>query len=221
MKGSLPLVQVGAVFCLPVLAQAASTVTLYGLSASNTQDFEIFGSTTIYAIGSGTDGMTTYVEEFVETMAVESFLYPTTVTSDGVVQTLYPTTTTTITPPTPVTLTGTLAADATHYVYHNDPTPTKSLSEGEYWITLEQECTLDDKGGESCVVESWDVKNSSTYSAYTTTKTGSAVPLYTLVVADSSAKGNGAAFGARLGNDFFVASASSAVALISVWALFL
>ena len=49
-------------------------------------------------------------------------------------------------------------------------------------IAIAENCTFDGKGDEVCVVENWDVAETSFPQTFTATVSGSAVPVYTLTV---------------------------------------
>ncbi|GLB45709.1 hypothetical protein LshimejAT787_2600420 [Lyophyllum shimeji] len=155
---------------LPLITCRAATVTLYYVSA-------------------GTNGMTTYLDRVVESM----FYYQvkpngdgttftasdgSVITSEAVIGPIQTFTT------TPVTMDGTLVADASHLVYHKDPSPTNTLDPGGNKLS----CDFDGRGGGACVNEFWFTDQPTA----TTTWSGSAVPLFTLVVQGDGGKINGA-----------------------------
>ncbi|GLB45263.1 hypothetical protein LshimejAT787_2100230 [Lyophyllum shimeji] len=180
MKATFPLAVLSS---FPFLTCRAATITLF---AVQTKSISLPpASETFKPLGVGPDGMTTYLDHVVASVFWEQQLNgggTTFTASDGsVITSAAPVRTYTVDPP--VTYEGTLVADATHLMYHHDPSPTdtrdpegKSLS-----------CSIDGRGGGACVEEYWQTSGPTE----TTTYTGSAVPIYTLVTEDGKPQQGG------------------------------
>ncbi|KAJ7489035.1 hypothetical protein FB451DRAFT_681928 [Mycena latifolia] len=135
---------------LSALAVHAETVTLFGFQANG---FPV-NAVSLSVGGVGADGATTYVEEIVQTAVVYGDP-PATATIPA--QTLH----------------ATLVADASIYRYSK--LPSSGADDADVFGVLET-CTLDGKGGGSCVAEGWEDGGATV----TTTFTGAVVPFYTL-----------------------------------------
>ncbi|KAF8073316.1 hypothetical protein FPV67DRAFT_739004 [Lyophyllum atratum] len=177
----MKLTSSAAFLALPLITCHAATIVL-PLVETGTSQFPR-ASETFKPIGVGADGMTTYFNEIIASVYYEQQLNGggTTFTSGGSTITQgAPIRTYTS---EPVTLQGTLVADASHLLYHHDPNPTATRPEELGGNKLS--CAFDGRGGGACVEEHWQ-KGEPTG---TTTYTGSAVPYYTLTVADGSGGG--------------------------------
>ncbi|KAG6816488.1 hypothetical protein H0H87_005695, partial [Tephrocybe sp. NHM501043] len=144
---------------------------------------EIAPSVTVFAIGTGSDGATTYHKEAVGSAVLYIEPTRTAVTSGSVVETVqvFVTKTTTY----PYTYEATFVEDATHVSYHQEPTPIYSGTMGVVGVTGENVvCGLDGKGEGSCVMEAW---NEDIHTTLTSTYTGPASPWYTLEAQGNSA----------------------------------
>ncbi|GLB45262.1 hypothetical protein LshimejAT787_2100220 [Lyophyllum shimeji] len=157
-------------------AATSTTVTLYSVSTGTGR--LISPSETFKPLGVGPDGMTTYRDRVVASVVYTELPKAggTTVTaSDGAVITgEVPPRTITTTLSTPVTMDGTLVADASHLVYHKDPDPANTLEPGGNKMS----CDFNRGGSGTCVKEVW----TGGLQTATTTFSGPAVPHYTLVV---------------------------------------
>ncbi|KAG6818867.1 hypothetical protein H0H93_000774 [Arthromyces matolae] len=178
----------------PFTACLAATITVYGVSpVGYTPDLEpVSPAVSVQAVGTGKDGMTTYVEQDIISTYVQLLHMPSS------------TFTTTVALSTPSTELKTFAEDATHYVFHKDPIPTGTAHDDKAGVNAE--CFFDGKGGASCVSEAWQVEATATYSNDPVTFTGSALPLYTVVVSDTASppKPNSSAPGGKIGYVTFV-----------------
>ncbi|RDB24348.1 hypothetical protein Hypma_008400 [Hypsizygus marmoreus] len=170
-----------AVFALPLLACRAATITLFQVQTTTGDPIP---SETFKPIGVGADGATTYSNEIVASVYWVQQLNGggKTYTSDGsTITEEAPRSTFTS---DPITIHGTVIADASHFVYNKDPDPMNT----EDAIGHHLSCDFDGKGGGSCVNEYW-FKDEPTA---TTTFTGSVVPYHTLVVErNQSGSGSG------------------------------
>ncbi|GLB45273.1 hypothetical protein LshimejAT787_2100330 [Lyophyllum shimeji] len=177
MKFTFPI----ALLSLRLTTCRAATVTLFYVQTESTRLPP--PSETFKPLGVGSDGMTTYLEHIVASVYYEQQLNGggTTFTSDGsVVMSPAPIQTFTM---EPLTLEGTLVADATHLVFHKDPIPTGTRDT----LGNKLSCDFDGRGGGACVNEYWRTGRPTA----TTTFTGSAVPIYTLVVGYGQSQGGG------------------------------
>ncbi|KAF9461593.1 hypothetical protein BDZ94DRAFT_1323253 [Collybia nuda] len=132
------------------------------------------GSYTYRPVGVGSDGATTYVQEFVYSEHLEWFHSQ--YTSEGKVITVdSPTSTVTDSPRTTSQI---LVADATHYAY------SAHLGfEGKGEEDVLENCDLDGKGGMGCVATAY--KSGKPF--FSTSFTGHAIPAYTLITVDDKA----------------------------------
>ncbi|GLB45266.1 hypothetical protein LshimejAT787_2100260 [Lyophyllum shimeji] len=191
MKLTLPL----AVSLLLITCRAATLITLYYVSTGTqripaaAETFKPLAAETLKPLGVGSDGMTTYLDRVVESVYYEvkfSRGFTTFTASDGsVITDEGPGQLLTSTHNTPITRDGTLVADASHYVFHRDPSPTTAILP---FLGDKASCDFDGRGGGACVNEFWRAGESTV----TTTFSGPAVPYYTLVVQDDGGKINGA-----------------------------
>ncbi|KAG6813392.1 hypothetical protein H0H93_013391, partial [Arthromyces matolae] len=177
----------------------AATITLYSpsLPQADVGFAPVSTSFSIQAIGTSTNGATTYVQKDVKSVFIDQHEIETTVTSNGAIILTLSTVTVTTTLPTPSTMLVTFAEDASNWAYHKDPAPTgSSLSDIQ---GVDEECTSDGNGNATCVVKAWEEENGSStlMSTETETITLPHVPYYTLTVPDAastagSTKVNGA-----------------------------
>ncbi|KAF5371019.1 hypothetical protein D9615_010019 [Tricholomella constricta] len=186
MKFTSPL----AFLALPFITCRAATITLFAVQTNTDSDLPR-PSETFSPIGVGSDGATTYFNEVVASVYLEQQINggETTFTSDGSTITKEaPIRTITS---DPVTVHGTLVADASHFVYHKEPNPTDGDISGN-----KLSCELDGKGGGACVNEYW-MEGEPTA---TSTFTGTAIPYYTLTVEDTVEDSKGDAQGGNKDN---------------------
>ncbi|KAG6832860.1 hypothetical protein H0H87_012792 [Tephrocybe sp. NHM501043] len=201
---------------LPLAPCFAATITLLGVSPTTTATTPTVSlpqpEYTIYPIGTGSNGETTYGFDSVESVYIEAQLNGGFYTTNGVVTT-HEVVTHTITTD-PITYHATIVADATHLIYEQDPVPTGvELQQGG----VKEECFFEGKTGH-CIEQFW--QGTETFTE-TTTFSGNVVPAYTIVVPDAAvttSKGNGAVQG--LGHSV-VGWGVCLVASVSAWVLLL
>ncbi|KAG6811436.1 hypothetical protein H0H92_007397 [Tricholoma furcatifolium] len=152
----------------------------------------------IYPIGTGADGETTYQEDLVA--SVTGQVDYSAITVNGVVtETAYTTILATV---NPMTLPATIVADSTHLVYSQGLNSAAILGGYEYEVI--EECTFNATTG-SCVEEVVLVDSSASHTQ-TTSWSGSVVPFFTVVEtgapsSTTSTKANGSASRSRLLNE--------------------
>ncbi|KAG6818868.1 hypothetical protein H0H93_000775 [Arthromyces matolae] len=175
---------------LPLIVTGSSTVTIYRPIESGAPVEVVSEFMTLQAIGTATNGATTYAVELVESVYIDKFNRPSYTTSNGIQETISSTFTTTVTLPTPTTYFETIVQDATHWVYSKDPQASQTP---EDTIGEVLECSFDGLTNATCVLIGWNEDSTTTQSTITQTVTGvTMTPWYTLVVSDTK-KGNGAA----------------------------
>ncbi|KAF5378542.1 hypothetical protein D9615_007070 [Tricholomella constricta] len=202
---TMKLTSVLAILSLPVLKCRAATITFFEVIKDPYTPTISLPSETMSAIGVGADGATTYYDEVAASVFYEAA--PHTLSLGEPQGTPLTRTTvsfiTTITTD-PVTYRATLVADASHFVYHQDPGPTALLDS----VGNHLSCAFDGKGGGACVDEYWLRGRPTTV---TRTYTGSLLPYYTLVVEDEQGgtKNNGAGHGAALASSAVLGAVAS------------
>ncbi|KAG6897037.1 hypothetical protein C0992_004510 [Termitomyces sp. T32_za158] len=192
----------------------AATITFVeGPLATTTQAPAVYIpsiSPTLHAIGTGADGMTTYVEEYAVSEVVQ--LNPIQTGSDGVFNpsTTFGTATSTATiTPGPVTMTYTFAADASRYDLHYE---TESSADFPDRHGEDDECAFDGKSSIICVDKLW-------IGSLTATFTGPATTIITTIAAET--KASGAVPGSRSVKESCIAWGVFAIGVLSAWVLLL
>ncbi|KAF8990548.1 hypothetical protein BDQ17DRAFT_1433704 [Cyathus striatus] len=166
---------------------AVTTVTLLGVQVPTPSESAVVGliptySDTISAIGVGSDGSTTYIEEIQASVEVHVFEFPTGTTTDsaGSVKatgTLY--STTTIDFSSTMTAFGTLVQGASGNKYVQETTY------GSLTIGVDNECHWGEDGTGDCIYKIGS-PNGTSVDTITTSFTGTVVPVATFVVSDIS-----------------------------------
>ncbi|KAG6864318.1 hypothetical protein C0991_010530 [Blastosporella zonata] len=169
------------------------TVTILGVTPTTTATTPTISlppaEYTIYPIGTGSNGETTYADDYVASVFAEAQINGGFATTGGVVTVKDATTWTYTTGP--LTYHATIVADATHVIYHQDPVPSGPIEQAG---GMNEECFFEGKSGR-CVEEFW--QGTQTFTA-TTSFAGSVIPAFTVVVPDpasTNSKGNGAVQG--------------------------
>ncbi|KAG6811777.1 hypothetical protein H0H93_014257, partial [Arthromyces matolae] len=134
---------------------------------------------TVQAIGTASNGETTYAVDEIQSVYVDVGIYTTPVTSDGIVFSATVTVPSTYTTD-PVTVSGIIVEDATHKVV--DLTyPTAFAFEDV--LHDHEDCTFDANGGGSCVGLIEQLVADSVTTTFTLTATGTLSPFYTITAA--------------------------------------
>ncbi|KAH0580874.1 hypothetical protein H2248_012033 [Termitomyces sp. 'cryptogamus'] len=191
----------------------ATTLTLFRALPDTTTTYlpvysPLLSATIQGPIGTGTNGMTTYLEEAVISGWV--VVEPIQTQSDGK---FVPTTTFSTRTRTdimvPSTVTNTFAADATHYVYHDDPAPS---GDPQPHLGVDEDCVFDGKSV-TCVYRWIDSE--------TQTQTGTYLATTYLATIAADSRGNNAILGAGFAKGSSIAWGIFTAGVLSAWVLLL